>query len=71
MLIHNCCVGFATAKFADDLLKLGEERCVSQLMTQLTDIFAALEPKHMAADCSAGDTERPEDIPKPAEVFLG
>jgi monoamine oxidase len=64
-------VGFTTADYAARLAALPKAEVLKMAVKQLDTIFAKLEPRHMAADPNAKGVERPSDIPKPSEVYLG
>jgi monoamine oxidase/cytochrome b involved in lipid metabolism len=64
-------VGFTTTEYAADLAALPRGEVASRCVAQLDAIFSLLKPEHMAADPAAPNVQRPTDIKKPSDAFIG
>ena len=65
------CIGFTTADYAARLAALPKEEVLKRAVKQLDEVFSLLEPRHMAADLKSGNIQKPSDLKKPSEAYLG
>lgn len=63
-------VGFLTADYADRFAKFSREKGLRRCVQQLDDMFALLEPRHMAADLAGADIQSVLDLRKPSDMYL-
>jgi monoamine oxidase len=65
-------VGFTTSKFAERLTDYSQQEVFQRCLSQLDEIFAKLEPRHMSANPDdPQNVVALKSLPKPSEVYLG
>lgn len=62
--------GFVTSRYAEALQGKSDAEIATLLLAQLDSVFSLLQPEHMAAHPKES-AEKPHDLPKPSDVYLG
>lgn len=65
------CIGFTTADYAARLAAMSKEEALKKTVGQLDEIFSRLEDRHMAADPSDESAQKPAQLCKPSDAYVG